>query len=216
MAVARPKEGPRAPLFYSLALVLAWACPAASQTVDLSELEGCAGLATDESKLACFEAIIATRSRAAASTDEPDIDVATEPAVVATVPETAAAPAPATVAVTAEPDAMTGSGTEPVVAAAESESAESVVDSFGSEHLQNDDPGELQELSATVVEVTRSGRGALVFHLDNGQVWRQIEPRYFPYPKDRGFDVTISTGVLGAYQLRVEGTGRKVTIRRVK
>jgi len=64
--------------------------------------------------------------------------------------------------------------------------------------------------------VSKTGRGALVFQLDNGQVWRQIEPRYYPYPRDREFDVMISTGMLGTYRLQVEGTGRRVTIKRLK
>jgi hypothetical protein len=64
--------------------------------------------------------------------------------------------------------------------------------------------------------VTKTYHGELVFHLDNGQVWAQMEKRYYPYPRNRQFDVVISTGMLNEYQLQVGGAGRKVTVRRVK
>ena len=89
-------------------------------------------------------------------------------------------------------------------------------DEFGREHLERTEDPDQQTLEATVIDVTKTGYGELVFHLDNGQVWRQQEKRYYPYPRDREFGVTISRGILGEYQLQVEGTGRKVTIRRIR
>ena len=75
---------------------------------------------------------------------------------------------------------------------------------------------EADVVRASVVKVTRTRYGELVFHFDNGQVWRQQEKRYFPYPKNREFDVTISTGMMGEYRLQVEGAGRRATIRRLQ
>ena len=61
MTKARRKEGPRAPLFYSAAALLLLAGKiTTAQTVDLSALDYCAGLETEDLKLACFEAIIAS------------------------------------------------------------------------------------------------------------------------------------------------------------
>ncbi len=59
MTKARRIEGPRAPLFYSTAALLLLAGTiTTAQTVELSTLEQCAGLATQDLKLACFEAIV--------------------------------------------------------------------------------------------------------------------------------------------------------------
>ena len=179
MPKARRTEGPRAPLFYG-ALAIAFGGSVHAQTVDLSDLEICAGLESPELKLTCFEAIVATGRGSAEPVAEAVHEVA-EP-------------------VASEPS-------EPPVAAPAS---------FGSEHLAREDPETPEILEATVAEVTRDRYGALIFHLDNGQVWRQTEPRYFPYPKSGEFDVEISTGMMGEYRLQVGGAGRKVRIRRLQ
>ncbi len=75
---------------------------------------------------------------------------------------------------------------------------------------------EIQAVRAIVVEVIKGSLGHLYFHLDNGNVWQQQEARYFPYPRAGSFDVEIDRGMLGDYQLRVEGRGRMVRIRRVQ
>ena len=232
MTTARPKEGPRAPLFYLITLLPGWLNLAAAQTVELSDLEICAGLDTAELKLACFEAIVATGRRTVTRDADADLEASTNADVVV---EAGKAPVP--VAVAAEPATTAVSGletgtevaTQPAPAATSPNpqtevaaatppeiAATATADSFGSEHLKQETPDEPAVLSATVVEVNKTSRGALVFHLDNGQIWRQIEPRYYPYPRGREFDVTISTGMLGEYRLQVEGAGRRVTIRRVK
>ena len=211
MTYARPKEGPRAPLFYG-ALVLAVSALASAQTVDVSALEQCAALDTDAGKLACFEAIVAeSRADAVLPADaEPETSdaavAAEDPADVAQVPTTDAAPV----------------ATEAAAVAAAVESApvpdESSVpgDTFGRDHLERSEQEEADVLRATVTEVTKGRHGALVFHLDNGQTWQQMEPRFYPYPKNREFDVEISTGMMGAYSLQVDGKGRKVAVRRTK
>ena len=89
-------------------------------------------------------------------------------------------------------------------------------DSFGREYLESVEESRSKVMSATAVDVTKTRLGELVFHLDNGQVWAQIEKRFYPYPRNQKFDVVISTGMLGEYQLQVEGAGRKVTVRRVE
>ena len=89
-------------------------------------------------------------------------------------------------------------------------------DSFGREYLESVEESRSKVMNATAVEVTKTRLGELVFHLDNGQVWAQMEKRYYPYPRNQQFDVMISTGILGEYSLQVEGAGRKVTVRRVK
>lgn len=78
---------------------------------------------------------------------------------------------------------------------------------------QNSEP---DVIHATVVQVEKARFGELIFHFDNGQVWRQQEKRYFPYPRDRAFDVTLSTGMMGEHRLQVEGAGRRATIKRIQ
>lgn len=213
MKTARRTEGPRAPLFFSASLILLLGGLAGAQPVDLSDLEICAGLESAELKLACFDAIIATGNGTADS--GPDDARPTERGpLLAPVDETpTSAPAMA-------------SDPEPVVenspVASAPLPASTPDEEFGLEHLpkakDSADP-EPETLLATVVEVTQARNRGLSFHLANGQVWRQIEPRYFPYPKDGEFEVTISTGVMGEYRLRVgnqDAGGRMVRIRRVR
>ena len=71
-------------------------------------------------------------------------------------------------------------------------------------------------ITGRVTKVTKDDYGRLLFHFENGQVWRQFEKRYYPYPKSREFDVTISTGMMGDHRLQVEGAGRKVGIKRLR
>jgi hypothetical protein len=90
MTKARRIEGPRAPLFYSAAAFLLLSGKmTAAQTVDLSTLEQCAGLETEDLRLACFEAIVAGSKTP--DTPEPgaaDIPVSGPPvAEVEAVPE---------------------------------------------------------------------------------------------------------------------------------
>jgi len=213
MKTARRTEGPRAPLFFSASLILLVSGQAAAQPVELSDLEICAGLESAELKLACFDAIIATGNRAA----DPGLDDARpieEDPVQPPVDETQTR----LPAVASDPDPVVE--TSPV--ASVSLPASAPAEEFGQEHLPKATEtvdSEPETLLATVVEVTQARNRGLSFHLANGQVWRQIEPRYFPYPKDGEFKVTISTGVMGEYRLRVgnqDAGGRMVRIRRVR
>jgi len=225
MTKARRTEGPGAPLFYSgvaLVAMLFSGGPVLAQVVELSDLEICAGLESAELKLACFDAIIATGRQAASPESTPSVEAAPLPDPVA---------APAAVVATTAPASVHSGGT-PVAAdsaaersAADLETAMDPVseitprpaaDDFGREHLATSDSAEPEVLTVAVVEVTRGSNRLLSFHLANGQVWRQTEVRHYPYPKDSDFDVTISTGMMGDYRLRVGGTGRMLRVKRVK
>jgi hypothetical protein len=206
MSTVKRREGLRAPLFYTgAAVLLLLAGISTAQTTDQSALEACAGLETAELRLACFEAIVA----AGRTADEPAAE-AEATAVEEKAPEVEAiageemAPAAAAVAPRAEPDVT---------------EATSSADDFGREQLDIPEPEEERVLTATVTDVSKGNYDVLYFHLANGQVWRQIEPRHFSYPKGVEFDVTISQGMMGEYRLRVgqpDDKGRMVRIRRVK
>ncbi len=223
MSKAVLKEGLRAPLFYSAAaLLLLSAKIATAQTVDLATLEICAGLETQELKLACFEAITASgktpeiRQRKAVDSPLSDQPVAEIEAVPDAVePAVATAAAPENPPVASEPPPADHS---PV--AAEVASVASVMpaeEDFGRAQLAAPDQGEEKPvIKAMVVDVTQGSSKRLYFHLANGQVWRQIEPRHFQYPKQSDFEVGISKGMMSEYRLRIGDNGRMVRIRRVE
>ncbi|MDH3441844.1 MAG: hypothetical protein OEM63_13890 [Gammaproteobacteria bacterium] len=194
MTFASPKEGPRAPLFYGAAFLL-WSGLLQAQSVPLSVLEACAGLETADLRLACFEALVnAEREK-----------------IVAEVPS--AVPADDVTAAAVEPELAPVESVPAVAPMVSPAPAGNAADSFGSEHLGNNESASLE---ARVTEVTRDRYGALIFHLDNGQLWQQMEPRYYPYPRNGEFDVLITTGMMGEYRLQVGGSGRKVNIRRIR
>jgi len=252
-------------------LLLISADIATAQTVDLSTLEICAGLETQELKLACFEAItasgktpeirqreavdsplsdqpvaeiearpeaqppaevmpqeapavdaalestpaaVSTSTAAVTVTTEPPVEVMPQeaPAVDATPESTPAAVATwtAAVAVTPEPSAATVTTTPEPLASSQ----------LGEEHLDRPEAdkkaNEDEVFHATVTEVTRGRNKILYFHFDNGQVWRQMEPRHFQYPKNGEFEIYITRGMMGDYRLRIGDNGRMVRIRRVQ
>jgi hypothetical protein len=235
MTAMRRQEGPRAPLFYAVPLL--WCCTVSNaQSVDLARLEACNALPSDEARLACFEAIVSPAGDGA----EPPAEVVAAPAaapepepVAQPVPEPAAAPvvdtapasdpasdtaAPATtgsVAAPAEPAAAPVA--EPAPAAAVAEPATTPRDDdFGREHIESAPADEPYELRAVVTETVRRRDKGVTFTLDNGQVWQQVDDRYFPYPKDEDFAIVISQGMMGDYRLRVGGEGRMIRVRRTK
>lgn len=162
-------------------------------------------MSTDAGKLACFEGLAARypddRPAAAPAMKE-------QPAPVESQPAERERP-PASVAAATIPGAEVASDSnQTLVQAADVEAA----DDFGREE-QRSKP---EALSATVSEVSADRLRRLVFQFENGQVWRQQEPRHFPYPRNEPFDVVISRGLLGDYQLRVGGEGRMTRVRRLK
>lgn len=232
MPIATRQEGPRAPLFYC-ALLIAPVQFALAQSVDTSELERCASLESAAAKLACYEALTPVAEPSAPpeppetliestvveaepeSADRPPAAASSEPppeppAVPSTMdPPAADAQRPSDMANTSAPvevaDATQG-GTSAKPAAAARDPMEG---------LGRDEP-EPEAITGRVTKVTKDVYGRLIFHFDNGQQWRQFEKRYYPYPRDREFDVTISTGMMGDRRLQVEGAGRKVLIKRLR
>jgi len=79
--------------------------------------------------------------------------------------------------------------------------------------------GELREITATVIEFAKTGRGKAVFILDNGQVWRQLDAdgTEVPYAPSSGpMKVTIEIGFLGSYNLVIEGRNGLIKVTRLK
>jgi hypothetical protein len=80
-------------------------------------------------------------------------------------------------------------------------------------------PQEIKEISASVLEFAKNPYGRSIFILDNGQVWKQIDGDQTEVrdpSKGETMKVSIETGMLGSYSLRVEGRKGIVKVRRIK
>ena len=80
-------------------------------------------------------------------------------------------------------------------------------------------PDEITQITASVLEFAKTARGRAVFILDNGQVWRQLDGDdtvvLEPQPGTT-MKVTIAIGLLGNYNLTVEGRNALVRVFRLK
>ena len=202
------KEGPCAPLFcLGAAILLAATGTVYSQTVERSDLERCASLETAERKLACFELLANIEdSEAQSATDAiPD----RQPASIATNKALANAGATA---------ASTGSDARRMVPTLAEEDVLDLTDNLGREQLNGEKDVNKKNavVRATVNEVLSGNHDALYFHFANGQIWRQIEPRKFRYPRSGVFDVMIDRGMMGDYRLRLNEKSPMTRIKRVQ
>lgn len=114
-------------------------------------------------------------------------------------------------------------GTDIQVAGSRSDTASREAQ-FGAEDLPQSSGGgetrrELREITSTAISTSRTARGALVFVLENGQVWRQLQSDTAnpsvpdgdaPYP------VTIRSGFLGSHFLKIADERPAVRVRRIR
>jgi hypothetical protein len=80
-------------------------------------------------------------------------------------------------------------------------------------------PKEINEISANVLEFAKNPYGRSIFILDNGQVWKQIDGDQSEVrdpSKGETMKVSIETGMMGSYSLKVQGRTGIVKVRRVK
>jgi hypothetical protein len=110
------------------------------------------------------------------------------------------------------PRAASDSAVEGTDATADS----SGIETFGAERLP---PSDVDHIEARLLGEFNGWDGNTVFRLDNGQVWQQTRnyiadytPRE-PIPQPH---VTIERGMLGTYNLQVEGVKRIVQVKRIK
>ena len=69
--------------------------------------------------------------------------------------------------------------------------------------------------SYSLVAAYKDSKKRWNFEFKNGQVWRQLEPRYLPKIKDLPQAVEISEGILGSHDLRTARFGKPVKVKRV-
>jgi len=87
---------------------------------------------------------------------------------------------------------------------------------FGSEQLPAD---AVDRVEARLVGDFTGWSGDTVFRLDNGQVWQQTRNYIRAYTLREAMHeprVTISKGLFGSYDLRIEGVKRVVQVTRLK
>lgn len=115
-----------------------------------------------------------------------------------------------------EPAPRSDATTEvPAPAEADATPETSAVEEFGAEQVEE----RIERLEARLMGDFTGWTGNTRFRLDNGQVWQQTrnyipdyEPRE-PMPQPR---VTISRGLMGSYNLKIEGVKRIVQVKRIK
>jgi hypothetical protein len=79
-------------------------------------------------------------------------------------------------------------------------------------------PPEVTQVASTVREFSRTARGRVLFVLDNGQTWRQLEgddAQILEPPPGTILKVTIVRGAFGSYNLAIEGRNGLIRVRRI-
>jgi hypothetical protein len=189
--------------------------PADSVTVDVGE---CVNLKTPEERFACYERQVeAQRQRSAAPAAAPEARSAGSPTPPPAV--SPAAPAPAAPA----PPATVGAQPQAAGAPAAAPSNPRSAAAGGGDHdaapdrRSSDDPesADLREIVATVTALKQTVPNAYVITLDNGQVWRQNRPQW--YPLKTGQRVRLwPTQWGGSYRLAVDELNGFIQVERVR
>jgi hypothetical protein len=183
----------------SVALVLSLAAAqtpaqASSSNPLAAQLKRCASLVDAGARLACYDTLAGVAAPSAATAQ--------------------AAPSPSA---GGSAGAIPSSGAAAAPVAATNPSAAPSVADFGVRNgpLQAErDPVREKTMLAVVSAVSFRGRGELVVRLDNGQVWRQIQPS--DYPLKPGDHVEIDVAALGSYRLWTPSTRRATKVTRIQ
>jgi hypothetical protein len=159
-----------------------------------AQLKRCASLVDAGARLACYDALAGAAAPSAATAQAAPSPSAS--GSVRPIPSSSAAAAP--------------------VAAPVAPAAPNFTD-FGVRNgpLQAErDPVREKTMLAVVSAVSFRERGELVVRLDNGQVWRQIQPS--DYPLKPGDHVEIDVAALGSYRLWTPSTRRATKVTRIQ
>ena len=93
-----------------------------------------------------------------------------------------------------------------------SKAAGEKAEDFGKRSWDEDAPVDFIE--AKITEVRANASRVDYLRLDNGQVWREIEDNRFRFKE--GMKVTIMEGILGSFDMQVEGIKRNFKVRRIR
>ncbi|HVU21508.1 MAG TPA: hypothetical protein VHE09_12320 [Rhizomicrobium sp.] len=97
---------------------------------------------------------------------------------------------------------------------------------FGSENLpapprkegEPEPQGPIDSITANVADYAVNPFGKFVVFLDSGQVWKQIggESDIAGFKKSGGNTVLISRGLLGSYNMQINGSNKVFKVKRIK
>ena len=179
---------------------------------NLAFAEACIQIVDDEERLACFDA---TRACATIQSNSGRLDCFDIAYLDADSSNAQAKVRDMPVEVPMEPDASVDHSSQVQLSDNDKklESAENSTspEKFGKEaHL--DAPKDYIE--ATIVEVTTTSLKIDYLRLDNGHIWRENEDRHVRFKVGR--KVKIEQGILGSFNLTMEGTRKIVKVKRVK
>jgi hypothetical protein len=90
---------------------------------------------------------------------------------------------------------------------------------FGKPPVPVDEPKEITEIKSAVLEFAKNPRGKVVFVLQNGQVWRQLDADNTNVLEPSVGDtmkVTIEKGVFGSYNLTIDGRNGLIKVTRLQ
>ena len=76
--------------------------------------------------------------------------------------------------------------------------------------------GDNSDIESSIVGQFTGWRGNTVFELENGMIWEQTDASSFSSRPIMNPRVTIESGLLGSWRMRVEGLNRRVQVRRIQ
>jgi hypothetical protein len=177
----------------------------------------CATLADDKARLACYDDI-AAQLKAAGSQSAATAQSAPAQAAAAQPPAQTASQAQKEESWFGFVGSWFGGSTPPT--------KQTTPAQFGSESIApppvppgaTAEPGPLDHISSGVTEVAFNYFGRFTVFLDNGQVWKQLEADTgsAPFSRHQKDTVTISRGLLGSYNLVINGHTAMFKVKRIK
>jgi hypothetical protein len=90
---------------------------------------------------------------------------------------------------------------------------QSAASEFGLENRKKP-TNQLEAVSLTITDISKSLRGKYVVTFSDGSVWQQTDENYVKI--EVGQTVTIDRGFLGAFFLGVEGVSKRMKVKRLK
>jgi hypothetical protein len=173
--------------------------PADRLTVDVGE---CVDLKTPEERLACYESRVEAARQSGAATAAPAARA------------TDASPADANSAPRAE-SSNGGAAAQPAPVAPPTAAAAEPAPSTSASARSSDESADSRQIVATVTDLRETVPNSFVITLDNGQVWAQDRPQW--YPMKKGQHVRLRPSQWGSsYRLTVDELRGFIQVSRVR
>lgn len=163
------------------------------------DLQACAVIESSQQRLSCFDELARVEQQQAA--DEFARPKATTAAQRAPLPS-----------VTAE-QARASMGAERIQTPSSSELKSVATEQAPSKSAKQ------QAKDGIVFTVQRSKKDGVrrqLFYMEDGQIWRELEPSRLRFPKKQSFKVVIDRGSMGDYRLKIDGKGLRTRVVRLK